>query len=311
MKKPALMKESPLYMKFIAFGLVILITFIFTMLLGTLIALPFYGKGILGNLSNLNDISNLNNIDFLKYYQIVNQLGLFIFPSIIFAFIVNRNVYSYLKIDKTADLFSFIASGIIILLSLPLVNWMAEINSTIRLPEAFSGIEKWMKYSEGQADQLTEVFLKVNTTRGFIVNLFMIAIIPAVGEEFFFRGVLLRLFNEGLKNIHLSILLTAIIFSALHIQFYSFLPRMMLGILFGYLLVWTGSLWVPIFAHFINNAIAVIVVFLANKGIIKTDLNSFGNADNNIILILSCFIVSTLIAMIYIKERNGKIKNKI
>ena len=305
------MKESPLYMKFIAFGLVILITFIFTMLLGTLIALPFYGKGILGNLSNLNDISNLNNIDFLKYYQIVNQLGLFIFPSIIFAFIVNRNVYSYLKIDKTADLFSFIASGIIILLSLPLVNWMAEINSTIRLPEAFSGIEKWMKYSEGQADQLTEVFLKVNTTRGFIVNLFMIAIIPAVGEEFFFRGVLLRLFNEGLKNIHLSILLTAIIFSALHIQFYSFLPRMMLGILFGYLLVWTGSLWVPIFAHFINNAIAVIVVFLANKGIIKTDLNSFGNADNNIILILSCFIVSTLIAMIYIKERNGKIKNKI
>src|SRR5207344_1198984 len=97
------------------------------------------------------------------------------------------------------------------------------------------------------------------------INLFIIAFLPALGEELFFRGMMQKLFSQLTKNNHLAIIITSIIFSAIHLQFYGFLPRMVLGIFLGYLLVWSGSLWLPILAHFVNNASAVLFTFLDNQ----------------------------------------------
>jgi len=95
-----------------------------------------------------------------------------------------------------------------------------------------------------------------------ILNLFIIAILPAVGEEFFFRGVLQKILIRLFKSVHVAIWVTAFIFSAIHFQFFGFVPRFILGLIFGYLFFWSGTLWLPVISHFINNAVPVIMSYI-------------------------------------------------
>jgi membrane protease YdiL (CAAX protease family) len=302
------MDNFPTHLKILSLVLIILVSFLFTFLLGLVIAIPFYGTDVLTQLSKVSDFLNPESLSLLKYFQIVNQIGLFIIPSFIFAFFVNRNISKYLKLNTKPLSFSMIAGVCLILLALPLVGFLAEINEMMSLPDSLAGIENWMRESEDQAMKLTTAFLDNGSVSGLVINLLMIAIIPAFGEEFIFRGILLRLFREWTKNIHLAVFISAFIFSAIHLQFYGFLPRMMLGVILGYLFVWSGSIWVPIIVHFANNAAAVIVYFLSNRGIINSDLESFGSTDNVIYLLLSILFVSFFIYMIYKKEKNNNPK---
>jgi membrane protease YdiL (CAAX protease family) len=163
-----------------------------------------------------------------------------------------------------------------------------------------------MKDTEEYAGEITERFLAVSTIQGFLVNLFMIALIPAVGEEFLFRGVLQKIFIEWTKNIHWGIIISALLFSTFHLQFYGFLPRLMLGIFFGYLFVWSGSLWLPVLAHFFNNSVAVFFYFIAGKEMNdKIDTLGAGTfkASDIILLIVSVVLVSAIIILVFRKEK--------
>ncbi len=302
------MNDFPPYLKILSFLLIILVSLLFTFLLGLIIAIPFFGIDVITQLPEMTDISNSDSLGLSKYFQIVNQIGLFIIPSLIFAFLVNRNILKYLKIDIKPLNFSMLAGFLMILLAMPLVGYFTEINEMLNLPESLSGLENWMRESEAKAMELTEAFLDVGTVSGLSVNLLMIAIIPALGEEFMFRGIFLRLFKEWTKNVHLAVIISAVLFSALHLQFYGFLPRMMLGIILGYLFVWSGSIWIPVFVHFTNNAAVVIAYYLANRGIINSDLESFGSTDNINYLFGSIIIVFFLIIMIYKKEKANAMK---
>lgn len=302
------MNDFPPYLKILSFLLIILVSLLFTFLLGLIIAIPFFGTDVITQLPEMTDISNSDSLGLSKYFQIVNQIGLFIIPSLIFAFLVNRNILKYLKIDIKPLNFSMLAGFFMILLAMPLVSYLAEINEMLNLPESLSGLENWMRESEAKAMEFTKAFLDVSTVSGLSVNLLMIAIIPALGEEFMFRGIFLRLFKEWTKNVHLAVIISAVLFSALHMQFYGFLPRIMLGIILGYLFVWSGSIWVPVFVHFTNNAAAVIASYLANRGIIEADLESLGSTDNINYLFGSIIIVFFLIIMIYKKEQANAMK---
>jgi len=131
----------------------------------------------------------------------------------------------------------------------------------------------------------------------------MIAIIPAIGEELFFRGVMQRIFSDWFKNMHVAIFFTAFLFAAIHMQFYGMLPRMMLGVLFGYLYYWTGSLWVPVFAHFLNNGAAVIVSYLSSRGFISSGYEDFGATNNFFLIAGSIVFTSFLLFMVYQKGK--------
>ena len=130
------------------------------------------------------------------------------------------------------------------------------------MPGFLKGMEDWMKVMEERAAELTKQLLVMKTPQSFLINLLMIAIIPAIGEEFIFRGCIQNIFTRWTKNIHWGIWISAIIFSAIHMQFYGFIPRMLLGALFGYLLVWGKSMWLPVLAHLINNGSAVILSYI-------------------------------------------------
>ncbi|GAF80710.1 unnamed protein product, partial [marine sediment metagenome] len=159
---------------------------------------------------------------------------------------------------------------------------------------------------EENAREITEAFLQISGTRELLVNLFMIAILPAVGEELLFRGVFQRIFIEWTKNIHIGIFLAAFFFSTLHFQFYGFFPRLMLGIFFGYLLVWSNTIWLPVLAHFVNNGAAVIFYYLFHNKIINDDIETIGtNLESLTYVIISTLLVSLLIFVLYKKEKVG------
>ena len=159
-----------------------------------------------------------------------------------------------------------------------------------------------MKSKELQAKILTEAFLDGDTITGLLVNIIIVAVLPAIGEELLFRGVLIRLFDQMVKNIHIAVLISSVIFSAIHLQFYGFLPRLMLGMLLGYMFVFTRSLWVPIIVHFVNNAASAIVYFLYNNGTSKIPMEEFGASSNVVYVIGSLLITLWLMTVIYQKE---------
>ncbi|NNF01654.1 MAG: CPBP family intramembrane metalloprotease, partial [Bacteroidia bacterium] len=167
-------------------------------------------------------------------------------------------------------------------------------------------IESYMKQMEESAADLTEAFLGVITVKGLLLNLIMIAIIPAIGEELLFRGIIQRWLGSWLENIHVSIIITAAIFSAVHFQFYGFIPRMVFGILFGYMYYWSGSLWLPIVAHLVNNSTAVLLAYIENTATLPFDQDEIGTGENEMFLLIgSTIVVCVLIFYLYRTMKNS------
>jgi len=304
-REPLLYNSSP-PLKLLSLLLVILISALFTLIFGLVGGYLFYGSEVMDYLGNLSSIDGPEIMPMLTYLQIINTLGIFVFPPLLFAFLVSRKPTRYLSMEQSPAILSIIAGVAVIIVILPFLLWTAGINEMLNLPEWMAGIENWMKDSEAQAKKLTDLFLATTTTSGLIINLFMIAVLPAIGEEFLFRGVLLRLFREWFGNVHLAVIISAILFSALHLQFYGFLPRFILGIFLGYVFVWTRSIWIPVIIHFFNNGSAVVAAWLYSKGMTTTDAESLGHYDQPFMIISSLLMVLVLVFLIRFYETKKK-----
>ena len=209
----------------------------------------------------------------LKWIQLFQSAAMFLLPPLCMAYLWAKAPMQWLQVDKFQSFKVSSMAILLMLVALPAINLLADINQQMALPSFLEPLEAWMKTQEETAKQLTEQFLSVTTYSGLIINILLMALLPAVAEELTFRGVLQKLFQGSnisdfhtVKVPHIAIWVTAILFSAIHMQFYGFIPRMLMGALFGYMLVWTGSLWVPILMHFTNNAMAVILYFVATRG---------------------------------------------
>lgn len=231
------------------------------------IIFTFLGAAVGGAIFGLADLFKflsgdlLANLALTKLIQIFASIGMFVIPAILFARIEGRNWQSYLRLNPFLPVF-FVLTFLLMFFSVPILELSVDLNKSMKLPDFLRGVEEWMRIKEDQTAELTKQLLTMNTAGSLAVNLLMLAVIPAIGEEFIFRGCLQRLFTQLANNKHVAIWLTAIIFSAIHMQFYGFIPRMLLGAMFGYLFIWSKSLWLPILAHFINNATAVITAFV-------------------------------------------------
>lgn len=289
-------------------GFIVLISFLSFTLLSLAVAIPVFGFDSLINIPGINDIGNPESIRILKYFQVVQSIGLFIVPPVIAGWFFSEKLSEYLFLNRSITSSSIVLAILITILALPFINYTGELNSRMQLPQWLSGVEIWMRNTEENAALLTEAFLEVETLGGLLFNLFMIAFLPAIGEELLFRGVIQRIFTNWTKNHHYGIWISAILFSALHMQFYGFIPRMILGVLFGYLLVWSGSVWMPILAHFINNAFAVIMIHLINSNILKPEIEDIGaTPDSYYYAILSLAAAGSLLWIIKNLNRNKMI----
>ncbi|WP_421945604.1 CPBP family intramembrane glutamic endopeptidase [Pedobacter sp.] len=202
--------------------------------------------------------------DALKILQIGTSIGMFILPPIALALTNGIKTSVFYGFRKPSILLLLLVSAIMIV-SMPLMEWTAIWNQKMSFPPSLKWIEDWMKESEEAAMKMTIQLLTVRNNWDFVVNLVMIAVIPAIGEELMFRGGVQRSINNMFGNHHAAIWISAIIFSTIHMQFYGFVPRMLLGAGFGYLYYYSGSIWYAMLAHFLNNAYAVCVSLYLQK----------------------------------------------
>lgn len=170
-----------------------------------------------------------------------------------------------------------------------------EWNASISLPESLAGVERWAENLEESMEELTKYLTNFESTGYLIVAILVIAVLPGIGEELLFRGFLQNLLKRIFKNDHMAIWIAAILFSAIHFQFYGFIPRMLLGALFGYLYVWSGNLIYPIVAHFINNFVSLIALYVYQQGLTNIDVESTEALPTMYVIIFSVLFVVTLI----------------
>ncbi len=309
-QKEPVLSRSTAFVQALSLLLIIVLSLLFIYLFAIILAIPFWGKDVLSLLSGTEqDFSNPETISLLKYIQTTSQFALFIFPPILFAYLVHRRVFDYLKLNIRFTLPQLVLSVLLIYTSLPFLSWLGSINQQVVLPEFLAGIENWMKATEESAAQQIIAFLNVKTLGAILFNIIMIAVIPGIGEELLFRGVLIRLFGRWFGNIHIAVIVSSILFSALHMQFYGFLPRFALGLILGYTFIWTSSLWIPIILHFLNNA-TILIVFYVNKtsDVVEPNIESFGTSENLSVILASSIFSFGLLYLIYRHKKTAKIR---
>jgi len=245
------------------------------------------------------------NITSFKILTALQQILLFIIPPVIAAFLYSTSIKDYLFIRNT----KFIYIGLtvlIIIFAIPVINFTGVFNAKLSLPETFSGLEKIMRDMEEAAKVITEKILNVSSIGGLLINIFVIALLPAIGEELIFRGILIRLFKEWFKNMHVAIIVSAFLFSFIHFQFYGFIPRMLLGVIFGYLLYWSGSILLPMLAHFINNAFAVTAFYFMKDTEMLEQTENFGADSSTYIFVFISLGFLILFFYFFKKESNNQ-----
>jgi membrane protease YdiL (CAAX protease family) len=186
-----------------------------------------------------------------------------------------------------------------------LVELTGKWNAEFPFPEAF-GIADWIKQAEEQGAVITKVFLKADNVRVFLLNVLIMAFLPALGEEIFFRGMIQQYMTKAVKNVYIAIVITAIIFSAFHFQFMGFLPRMLLGIILGCIFVWSKNIWLAVFAHFLNNGAAITLDYLNQRGIINEEQLESVASDNVLVVVLSLVLLGMLMFVLYKQNERAK-----
>lgn len=252
----------------------------------------------------------------LKWVQFFQSASMFLLPPLCMAYLWSKNPLGWLKVkgERSKVKGEVLWAVALMLVALPAINLLGYMNKQMVLPAFLEPLEQWMKTSEEGAKVLIEQFMNVTTFGGLIINILLMALLPAVAEELTFRGVLQRLLTPRLlasspyrQTPHIAIWCSAILFSAIHMQFYGFVPRMLMGALFGYMLVWTGSLWIPILMHFTNNAVAVILYFIALRA--DWDMDKVDAIGTNDTLWLGVVSMVITIVGIYIFRRSTTMSN--
>lgn len=204
----------------------------------------------------------------LKWLQLMQTVGTFLLPPLLCAWMwsATRQPWHWLQLDQRPNgKVAWLAVAIMVC-AIPGINLLADLNGRVVLPESLGFIEHFLREQEDTAAALTRRFLEADHLGIILINMGLLAVLPALAEELSFRGTL----QQVLGNRHTAIWITAFVFSAIHMQFYGFVPRMLMGALFGYVFVWTGNLWIPMLMHFVNNSLAVLSFYLFDNG---TDTN--------------------------------------
>jgi uncharacterized protein len=251
----------------------------------------------------------LQTVGFMKGLQLFSTLTMFFFPAVLIAYWSSRDVKSFLSIRFEARYVLYLIIILSVVVLQPFLNLMAGWFTGWHFPSWLAWFDRWVDDLNNQNAELLKKFLCVHSLDALFFNIVLMAVVPAVSEEFFFRGAVQRLFL-GKLNIHLSVWITAAIFSLAHLEFTGFVPRMVLGAYFGYLLYFTGSIWVPVAAHFLNNFISVVVSYLVFNKITDVDINHLGLGDTAWVGWLGLLLFVLMLFLIRYDLKHNHLKNR-
>ncbi|GHM99502.1 hypothetical protein WSM22_09920 [Cytophagales bacterium WSM2-2] len=281
-------------------GLTLLVSLFGFVLVGPLIgfffALPFSDGNLMDQLDKLANPVSYPEFRLPLYIMqgCATLIGLALLPALLSYIIDRKGLIAFFTESKNYGLMLvviFVMTISFMVTDSVFINW----NANLHFPEFMGGFESWARDYEERAEDLTK-YLTAFTSRGeFALAFVVIAILPAIGEELVFRGMLQTHLLRATKNPHVAIWVSAILFSAFHLQFFGFVPRMLLGALFGYLYYWSGSLLMPAFAHFVNNGFSVVMLYLHQKNVVTMDVESTDVVAPWPVIVLSTLITAGLL----------------
>ena len=277
--------------------------------MGILLAMPLFKipPGEVIRILEQNEVEA--NIGLLKFLQVFYSVGLFLVPAILAGFLIQRNTWKYLKADRVSNYWIIILVITLMLVSIPWINFTSFLNEKLLLPERWGDLMERIRESDEDSWELMRTYLQTDNIGGLLINIFMVALIPALGEEFLFRGTVQRIFSEWFRNEHMAVWMAALLFSLMHYQFLGFIPRVMLGALFGYLFVWTGSIWMAVLAHFINNGVAVIYYYIFYQGTLEVEPDHIGLEENAVLMILASVMLTILLLAVIQQQRKESVQS--
>ena len=238
--------------------------------------------------------------------QAVSQIVAFAGTALVFAWMFQESPLEYLKITGGHRVGKgMLGATLVLLCVIPLSDWLTTVNESWHFPQSMAWLEEQLRQNTEKSQALVESFLLRDVVGAFLSNLLVLAVLPAICEELLFRGALQQTLGRCLRNPHVVIWLTAAIFSLFHGEVFAFLPRFMLGAALGYLFYYGGSLWINATAHFLNNAILVVLYYLANLGVIEIDMTESFNTPWY--LALAGLVVAILFFRLFFCKKNDNI----
>lgn len=208
------------------------------------------------------DYNNPQMLNLQKWLlPLVSGLGGYLIPALLYAYFADPHPRSFLRADVKPATHYWIIAVAIVVIAIPSAFWVGQLNKHLDLSHIFPAFDKWMKEAEAHTNNIIEKMIGKQRFSDVIINLFLFAAVPAISEEFFFRGLIQKGIIRATRNVWAGIILSAFIFSAFHFQFLTFLTRFEMGIILGVLFWYSGSIWVPILAHFVFNGLQIVVSY--------------------------------------------------
>ncbi len=280
------------------------------LLLGIFILLDVIGN-IVGLGCDMVGSKLLSHANSLRLTQFVASMIVFVGTPCVFFYLTAKPQCSfreYFKLNKKNDSILYILAFVALLSITPIVNYTTLINEQMTLPDCLKEIEDLLKKMEDLAKEMTLELLKTDSRLTFIINLIVIAVAPAIGEELMFRGALQKTLHEKFSPFW-AIVITSILFSALHFQFYGFVPRFLLSVFLGMLYYFSGSIKLNMLVHFTNNALAVFVFYIctiANFPIDDAPTESLGKEDLSPVVIATVLFAGIMWAIYKIAGEDNR-----
>lgn len=237
---------------------------------------------VLGTIVTIINGSDLQDLKNLQITQIISGVVGFLMPAVVYAMLVQEKPWIYLGFNKLPiwSLLGIVAMFTII----PFLSLVTDWNDSISFPESMSAIEEQMRSLQARSEEVIKLFIGQGS---LFSSLMIVALLAAVSEELLFRSVIQKALIKLFKNVHVAIIVTAFVFSAFHGDFFGFFPRLILGIMLGYMFWMSGSIFPSMLMHFVNNATIVILYYLNTRGFSNIDVEHFGSTDNILVIILS------------------------
>lgn len=285
----------------------LLIIFVYTFIglfvgqfIGIALIIPFFDFDIAYTISAVTDFSPQNSRIPLLIVQGVSAICAFIVaPWYFLKRHSHQSVASFIDIGDKFLMGTLLVFGITI--SFMFVNSiLIEWNQSLVFPDWMSGFEAFAQNQEDMREKATVFLTSFSSVWVFLLTMVIIAFVPAFGEELLFRGVIQNLIHIGAKNAHVAIWASATLFSLFHFQFYGFIPRLMLGALFGYLYFWSGSLLYAVLGHFINNGFTLLMLFLHQRDLITFDIQ--GTDSIPLETVVFFLIIGTTLVYLFIRR---------
>lgn len=270
-----LIKKTTFGSMLLIFLLLLIFGLVFSSVLGILISM-MRGGGVMS-------ITNM------QITQVCNQVIGLLLPPLLYVMLVYEKPFNYLGCN---ELPKWSLLGIVAMFTvLPFNAWVAKWNENIVFPESMAAWESKLKALHGTYETTSDLLMNGSN---LVIGIVIFGLLAAISEEFLFRSVIQKALVKLFKNAHIGIIVTALVFSAFHTDFYGFFPRFILGLMLGYMFWMSGSIWASIIMHFTNNATIVMLYFLNKKEVINIDVESVGSTNNAFFIVLSLVVTVTI-----------------